>query len=746
VQHEAEGIVTRPGLRALLLTLLALAATGLVCAPAWAVETVTLTPTQDSFINQATATTNSGTFNLLTVYNKTSNVRNALVQFSLTTIPSDANIKTGVLALFMTAAPTSSRTYSAYAITQSWTEAGVTWNSRDGTFNWTTAGGTVNAATTSTTTGTTSNVTLSWTITTDVNSWFTGTLTNNGTLIKDPTTSGSGVITSFASRENATSANWPSLTVTYMRKIKSLTATAGNNQNILRWVLPGSNPSYTGTVIVRHTGSAPSVTLTDGTNYTTASAAFADGSIVVFSDNAGASAATTYTDSIASSNGTTYYYQAFARDGSNKYSLAGSVVNSTPTSGVSPSPAWAYATEASTLTAPGLDPGGQVITGGNDNKIHSFSPTNGTRNFAPFATGGTVQGRPPVLDAGYSTTGVDVAYVGSADGYLYAINTATGAQIWKSAVQLGDTVQGGASAWLQSIKAKTFTIAAGGTMTRDVVFVGTRNTNAGAAFNNILYALNGDTGTVVWSFNGTGLYSVNIISSTPLVDYANNAVWFTSQLGSNIGLTRQTIWKLDAATGALAGSPFNFGTTLGNIDSSPTLSFDGNPPTTGSSFLYTGNNSGQLLAVRLSDGTVFTHTPGSGTGAVKGFPLSFGTSTPSVATPDTIIFVRDSTLHAVSFNGATFSSLWGGPVTLTGTPTLSTPIDYFDPSVGASTVLYVGGSDGKIHEINITTGVDQKQRTITGTPTAGDPSLDYTNNRLYVGASDGNVYAFDVPF
>jgi outer membrane protein assembly factor BamB len=247
----------------------------------------------------------------------------------------------------------------------------------------------------------------------------------------------------------------------------------------------------------------------------------------------------------------------------------------------------------------------------------------------------------------------------------------------------------------------------------------------------------------VWTFNGLGGLSVNIISSTPLIDYANNAIYFTSQLGS-AGLPRQTLWKLDAAAGALQGGGFAFPTTFGGIDASPGLSFDGSPPAVGSSFLYTGNNVGQLLAVRLSDGAAFTHTPSTGTGALKGFPLSFSTSAPSVATPDTIIYARDTTLHALSFDGTTFSNLWG-PVTLTGAPTLTTPIDYFDLVIGGSR-LYLGASDGKIHQINITTGVDEAQRTVPGTPGLGDVSIDYTNNRLYVGGTDGNVYAFDIPF
>ncbi|HEV8617446.1 MAG TPA: DNRLRE domain-containing protein [Methylomirabilota bacterium] len=706
--------------------------------PGFATESLTLSPTQDSWINSNVTTQNNGAATTLNVRNRNGNIRNTLIQFSVSTVPSDATIQTGTLNLVVTSSG-GTRTYGVYPLTQAWTESGVTWAKRDASNNWTTAGGTIGAQTTSASTGV-AGTTVAWTVTTDVQGWFTGS-TNNGWLIKDNTTTGSNsgdVTNAFGSDENATASNRPTLVVTYMRRVRDLTVTAGNGQNMLSWTVPGTGPAYAGTLIIRRAGAAPTSTPADATEYAI-DAALADGSVVRFNDGA---LGTTFTDT-GLTNGTTYHYQAFAKDSANRYSAAGGTVSSTPTTGTAPNAAWSYGTSASTLAPPGLDPGGAVIVGSNDNKVHSLNPANGVRKFAPFATGGAIQATPPVLDAGYSSLGVDVAYVSSGDGFLYAINTTTGAQIWKSAVQIGGTVQGGAAVWVQVIKPLTFTVAAGGTMTRDVVFVGSRNTDAGGAFNNKLYALNADTGTVVWTFNGTGSFSINIISSTPLIDYANNAIFFTSQLGT-AGLPRQTLWKLDAATGTLQGGAFAFPTTLGSIDSSPGLSFDGNPPSIASSFLYTGNNAGQLIAVRLSDGTIFTHTPSTGTGALKGFPLSFGTSTPSVATPDTIIYARDTTLHAVTFDGATFGTLWG-PVTLAGTPTLSRPIDFFDLALGDSR-LYLGASDGTIHQINIATGTDEAQRTVPGTPGLGDASLDYTNNRLYLGATDGNIYAFDLPF
>jgi len=366
------------------------------------------------------------------------------------------------------------------------------------------------------------------------------------------------------------------------------------------------------------------------------------------------------------------------------------------------------------LAAPGLGPNDVVVSGSNDNKLHGMNAADGTRAFAPFATGGAIQSRSPVIPASLRTPSstVDIAYVTSQDGFVYAVDTNTGAQVWKSA-SLGTALQGGAAVWLQSVKALTI-----GGASVDAVIVGTRNSST---TNNKVYALRGDTGATLWTFNSGLTSSVDIISSTPYVDYDNNTVWVTSRSAGGTG--QPSVWKLNAANGALITS-----LSLGDIDSSPVASFDG-------TFRYVGTNAGTLKAIRTSDNAVFTHTPASGSGAIKGFPLSFSFATPSVATPDTIVFSRDTTVHAVSFNGSTFSVLW--TTTLTGTPTVSAPLD---DGLGK---IYVGASDGKVHQLRLSDGVDEAQRTIVpGTPTVGDPSFDVVLNRVYVGATDGHIYAF----
>lgn len=278
--------------------------------------------------------------------------RRAVVRFDVSTIPIDAAIKTATLSLYMTT--TVNRTYGAHLITGSvlWTESGVTWNKRDSATNWTTAGGDFNATATSSISTGTSTGFKNWDIKADVQAWVDGSATNNGTLIKDATeNSSSQQLNQFASEENGTTARRPKLVVTYLLKVRDLTATAGNGQVILNWVLPGGGPDYNGTLVLRKAGSAPTSSPTDGTNHTVGST-LGDGSVVIFND---ITLATTVTDT-SLANGTTYFYQAFTRDSAVQYSFASATINSTPTTTVAPDPIWSYATSAATLAPPGLAP------------------------------------------------------------------------------------------------------------------------------------------------------------------------------------------------------------------------------------------------------------------------------------------------------------------------------------------------------------------------------------------------------
>ena len=338
-------------------------------------------------------------------------------------------------------------------------------------------------------------------------------------------------------------------------------------------------------------------------------------------------------------------------------------------------------------------------------------------------------------------SGLNVAYVTSTDNSVYAINTNTGSQVFPKWVS-GTTLWGGPAVWLTAVKPS---VAICGVKT-DVVFVGTRI--VGAATNKV-YALNGSNAAVttsvtgglcpvvntvvqagnpIWTYTGTNMY---YITSTPYVDYANSAVWVTSR--ANASTANPSVWMFNVSN----GNPINSWTGIGDIDADPTPTADG-------SVMYVGNTSGALWALKTTSPytNYASYTPATGAGGLKSIPWPVGSGM-----PDTIIFSRNATVHMVTFTGSAFDSsstpgkYWN--LAPSGAPTVvSAPVDD-----GAGNV-YVGDNNGKLHRIVISSGTEAVTSPVSAPVAAilGDPSYDVTNNLIYIGASDGHIYAFTSGF
>ncbi|MBM3964384.1 MAG: DUF4347 domain-containing protein, partial [Planctomycetes bacterium] len=154
----------------------------------------------DTYIKSNLPTTNYGSSTGLVVDKSGGGAGNqrALLQFGLSDIPVGATITSATLNLNATV--NGGGNIEVYRVTSSWTEAGATWNSRNGTNNWTTAGGDY-AATAITTLNSAATGTLSFNITTLVSQWYAGTYSNFGLLLGSSDT-GTTTVT-FSSDEGA---------------------------------------------------------------------------------------------------------------------------------------------------------------------------------------------------------------------------------------------------------------------------------------------------------------------------------------------------------------------------------------------------------------------------------------------------------------------------------------------------------------------------------------------------------------
>src|SRR5438876_1027038 len=94
----------------------------------------TSTTVKDAGIQQANKNTKFGTATSMSVSSSANANQRLLVQFDLSrctpAIPVSVSISSATLRLFVTALPTACRTQDIFAVTASWNESIVTWNSQ----------------------------------------------------------------------------------------------------------------------------------------------------------------------------------------------------------------------------------------------------------------------------------------------------------------------------------------------------------------------------------------------------------------------------------------------------------------------------------------------------------------------------------------------------------------------------------------------------------------------------------------
>jgi hypothetical protein len=183
--------------------------TATTSATSVAASTCTLEPDADTDADELAPLTNFGASADLRVRSMLASDRRSFVQFGVAgcSIPTSAEVKTAVLELYLSAAPTASRTYGAHRVTAAWSESTLTWAAQPAT---------AGAATSSVATGTTSGTTLSWNVLADVTAFVAGTATNNGWQIRDATEDSlADAASTFGSGERAAASQRPKLTITY---------------------------------------------------------------------------------------------------------------------------------------------------------------------------------------------------------------------------------------------------------------------------------------------------------------------------------------------------------------------------------------------------------------------------------------------------------------------------------------------------------------------------------------------------
>jgi outer membrane protein assembly factor BamB len=308
--------------------------------------------------------------------------------------------------------------------------------------------------------------------------------------------------------------------------------------------------------------------------------------------------------------------------------------------------------------------------------------------------------------------------VGDQAGYAYAISTQTGAITWRGngGGAIGTVIQAplGVQLWQFADPAKPAGVAframnspPNTSSNRDLVFVATRDSGTG----NRVMALDGRNGNQVWTYSPGNM---DIVVGGMMVDYDSNRLYVPTHAGGS-GKSLRVISTLNG------GEVASF--ALGDIDHAVNRDY-GVP-----NQAYVTTAAGNVVAI---DVAALTQTWTFSIGKMNAY--AFPTNNGFIASLNSGQVQR----YSVDPTTKALSTLWATPLTISG-PT-GIRIDY------ATQKMYLGDSTGKLHQVDLSTGVD-KTLTLSaqglGTPTI-DTSL--TPKRLHVGGLDGRLCAVEVPY
>lgn len=319
---------------------------------------------------------------------------------------------------------------------------------------------------------------------------------------------------------------------------------------------------------------------------------------------------------------------------------------------------WTFATGAGVESAPAIGGANVAYFGSNDGYVHAVDLATGKSKWDL-----NIQA---MVDAPPTVGADETVYVGAWDGAMYAIDGTTGKKKWfyptnsyiMSGAALGKNnilYFGSADHNVYAVDAATGTLKWSYTTGAEVVStpsIGSDGTVYIGSNDQKLYAFDGTTGAVKWTFATNG----SIVSSPSIG--ADGTVYVTSY--------DQNLYAVDPSTGA---QKWKFA-AAGYLDSSPAIGPNGS--------IYFGSENHTIYAVDSSGNALWTYDMGS-----------IVSSTPAIASDGTL-YVGGIGGFLVALNGSTGKSVWS--VNLNGRINCS-------PAIGSDGKIYIGSDDKHLYSI-----------------------------------------------
>ncbi|RKH02193.1 dehydrogenase [Corallococcus carmarthensis] len=497
------------------------------------------------------------------------------------------------------------------------------------------------------------------------------------------------------------------LAVTASPDVGRLTGVARDGSVTLTW----DNPfNHGGTLVLRAQGATPNTAPTSGVRYAVGDVL--GNATVAYTDEF--SSASSFTDTSVT-NGTTYYYRVFNADDQLRYGPGNQPTSvgllATPRARVAGNPLWCYSVGMSSLHQPITELGVGIFSSSNDSVVGMLTNTvnpseDGAERFRPVKMPAKIETRFPVVPL-LGRPGQQWLVVGDTTGVPAVLNAATGEFLWKNTtLGLGSISSFPVTQLLDYANPEYRTTYSN----VDLAFFGTRNSSA----QNQVVALNAATGALIWRYRPGDL---GMVSGGMMVDYTTNRLYVATMSG----VSTATLRVLNSLTGAEVAR-----LALGDLE-----------------FGVVRNATTNQALVATSDGRVHGV---NGTTYMKAWtvdvrPAAVGALT-SFARPlgrGFVISTADGKVERYEMDATNM------PVLLWSTAIVGSTGSFSLNQNGVARI-YVNSSDGKVHQLELDTGVDSGQVTVGPAQIIGTPTIDHTVSRLHVGTLDGRICAFPVPF
>ena len=498
------------------------------------------------------------------------------------------------------------------------------------------------------------------------------------------------------------------LAVTAAPDVDRLTGVARDGSVTLTW----DNPfNHGGTLVLRAQGTNPPNTApTSGVRYAVGDVL--GNATVAYEDEF--SSASSMTDT-AVTNGTTYTYRVFNADDQLRYGPGNQPTSqgllATPRARVAGNPLWCYSVGLDTTLQPVTELGVGIFSSFNDSVVatltHTVNPSeDGAERFRPVKMAGKIATRFPVVPL-LGRPGQQWIVVGDQTGVPAVLNAATGEFLWRNnTLGLGNISSFPVTQLLDYANPEYRTTYSN----VDLAIFATRNTSA----LNQVVALNAATGALIWRYRPGDL---GMVSGGMLMDYTTNRLYVPTRSGTSAA----TLRVLNSLTGAEVAR-----LELGDLE-----------------FGVVRNATSNQILVTANDGRVHGVTPST-------FALAWTVQVDSASQRTFSHFARpqgrgfvvsrtNNTVERYEMDATNVPKLlWTTPV--------ENPSGSFTLNQNGVARLYVGSTDGKVHQLELEGGADTGQVTVGPAQAIGVPTIDHTVSRLHVGTTDGRICAFPVPF